>query len=239
MGRKSELCASKLRYFQKFRKENEKWIKICYSESVENQRCSSLFQGKSALFSPESALFHRKLALIQRWFLALKIFVFSAVQSWISAVKRFSGNEQRWNRPEIILNQSWSALKIYVTSTRVCIKWSFLDINISETFRNGYFWWKKSFLKFYLVYKRFFFKIQRTIQQKLEMLIFEQFLNKFRVFLLFKGLNEKLFGQDSIVNVPLNSFKPLSLVFRNVSIFACIKLLFFFNELFWKFPISI
>ena len=48
-------------------------------------------------------------------------FCFSAVQSWISAFQRFSGNEQRWNRPESFLNQSWSALNVSETSTRVCI----------------------------------------------------------------------------------------------------------------------
>ena len=91
--------------------KNGQWNKNFHSQSVKNQRCSSLFQRKSALFSPESALF-------QRWYLALKIFVFSAVQSLISAVQRFSGNEKRWNRPEIVLNQSWSALNISETSTR-------------------------------------------------------------------------------------------------------------------------
>ena len=34
---------------------------------------------------------------------------------------------------------------------------------------------KKNLLDFYLVYNRFFFKILRPIQQKLEMVIFEQF----------------------------------------------------------------
>ena len=93
---------------------------------------SALFQRKSALFSSESALFQRKSALFQRWFLALKISVFSAVQSWIRAVQRFSGNEQRWNRRESILNQSWSALNVSETSTRIMIqgrkpkkKWKF------------------------------------------------------------------------------------------------------------------
>ena len=118
MGWGSELCASKLRCFQKFRKTGN-WTKNCHSEAVKNQHCSSLFQRKSALFSPESALFQRKSALKQRWILALKIFVFSAIQSWISAVQRFSGNEQRWNRPEIVLSQSWSALNVSETSTRV------------------------------------------------------------------------------------------------------------------------
>ena len=118
LGWKPELCASKLRYLEKFWK---KWklTKNCHSELFKNQRCSELFQRKSALFSSESALFQKKSALKQRWFLALRISVFSAVQSWISAVQRFSGNEQRWTRPESILNQSWSALNVSETSTRV------------------------------------------------------------------------------------------------------------------------
>ena len=76
----------------------------------ENQRCSALSQ---LCFRAE-----------QRWFLALKISVFSAVQSWISAVQRFSGNQHRWNRPESILNQNWSALNVSETSTRdvICKK---------------------------------------------------------------------------------------------------------------------
>ena len=80
---------------------------------------------KSALFiaiSEEISFVSEKTsattALFHRWFLALKIFVFSAVHSWISAVQRFSGNEQRWNRPEIILNQSCSAMNVSETSTR-------------------------------------------------------------------------------------------------------------------------
>ena len=89
----------------------EKLTKNCHSDYVKNQRCSALFQRKSALK--------------QRWFIALKFFVFSAVQSWISAVHRFSGSEHRWNRPEIILNQSWSALKVSETSTRAAFHQKF------------------------------------------------------------------------------------------------------------------
>ena len=106
----------------------------------ENQRCSALFKRKSALkqlwFSADffalkiwcfSAV-SEKISAVQlwfscfrknqRWFLALKISVLSAVQSWIRAVQRFSGNKQHWNRPESILNQSWSALNVSETSTR-------------------------------------------------------------------------------------------------------------------------
>ena len=40
----------------------------------------------------------------------------------ISGVQRLSGNEQYWKRPEIILNQSWSALNVSETSTRAFLK---------------------------------------------------------------------------------------------------------------------
>ena len=51
----------------------------------------------------------------------------------------------------------------------------------------------KSFLNFHLVYKSFRFKILRPMQQKLEMILFWTNLIKFRVFLIFKGLNENFF----------------------------------------------
>ena len=83
------------------------------SENFEkrSRKLSLWIRQKSALFSS----FRRN----QRWFLALKIFVFSVLQSWISAVQRFSCDEQRWNRPENILNQSWSALNVFEASTRM------------------------------------------------------------------------------------------------------------------------
>ena len=87
--------------------------------SGENQEWWELFKKASVGISSVSEKISAETALIQRWFLALKISVFSAVQSWISAVQRFSGNEQRWNRPESILNQSWSARNVSETSTRV------------------------------------------------------------------------------------------------------------------------
>ena len=59
-----------------------------------------------------------KAALFQRSHAALKVFVFSAVQSSISAVQRLSGNEKRSNRPEIFLNQSLWALRVSETSAR-------------------------------------------------------------------------------------------------------------------------
>ena len=105
-------------------------------------------------------------ALFQHWFLALKIFVFSSdseqfqvcfsavhylkisVQSWISAVQRFSGNEQRWNRPEIVLNQSWSALNVSETSTRVGI--SLLTL-LGSRYKKMHSVWQECFLFRYLI----------------------------------------------------------------------------------------
>ena len=84
-----------------------------------NQKLSFWIIQNSELLSAVSEEISAETTLFQRWFLALKLSVFSAVQSWISAVQRFSGNEQRWNRPESILNQSWSALNVSETSTRV------------------------------------------------------------------------------------------------------------------------
>ena len=109
-----------------------------------NQKFSFWIIQKSALFSvvsEEISAFQlwvnavsekisTEIALFQRWFLALKISVFSAVQ-------RFSGNEQRWNRPESILNQSWSALNVSETSTRdtwvkrKTTRWRPLDVSKS------------------------------------------------------------------------------------------------------------
>ena len=83
-----------------------------------NQKLSFWIHQKSELLIAVSEKIRADRPLFQRWFLALKKFVFSAVQSSVSAVHRFSGNEQRWNRPEIILNQSWSALNVSETSTR-------------------------------------------------------------------------------------------------------------------------
>ena len=58
-----------------------------------------------------------------------------------SAVQRFSGNEQHWNRPEIILNQSWSELNVW-------------DINPGmESLNNFSFralYWPQPFSAFYI-----------------------------------------------------------------------------------------
>ena len=55
----------------------------------------------------------------QPWIVILNPLKISGVQSWISAVQSFSGNEQCWSRLEIILNQSWPALNVSETLTRV------------------------------------------------------------------------------------------------------------------------
>ena len=125
-------------------RENQSWNSTD-SELIfllQNFAFSALFQRKSALFSFVSEKISAETALIQRWFLALKICVFSAVQSWISAVQRFSGNEQRWNRPEIILNQSWSALNVSETSTRI------VCCTFSQTSETAYFRIFKEFRSF-------------------------------------------------------------------------------------------
>ena len=82
------------------------------SGNIEN--ISAVFEEISAV--SESALNQPCSALI---FLTLNIFVLRAVQSWISDVQRFSGNERHWIRTETFLNQSWSALNVSETSTRV------------------------------------------------------------------------------------------------------------------------
>ena len=109
----------KRRYFQKFGKKSEPKVVIQNPPKIstvhrcfrENQRCSALNQ--------------RCFRENDHWFLALRIFVFSAVQ-------RFSGNEQRWNRPENFLDQSWSALNVFETSIpgsawRLCFVAKILD----------------------------------------------------------------------------------------------------------------
>ena len=59
--------------------------------------------------------------------LSSKEFVISAIQSWISTVQRFLGDKQCWNRPEIILRQSWSALNVFETSNWDSNNIAFLD----------------------------------------------------------------------------------------------------------------
>ena len=121
LGWKPELCASKLRYLDKFWKKckiNQKFSFWIIQKSALFSALSEEISAVQLWISAVSEKISAETALFQRWFLALKISVFSAVQSWISAVQRFSGNEQRWSRPESILNQSWSALNVSETSTR-------------------------------------------------------------------------------------------------------------------------
>ena len=96
-------------------------IGIMYLKNDVLLKISKIWKNKQNLsfwIRQKSAVFQRKSALFRSWFLPLKFFVFSAVQSWISAAQRTSGNEQRRNRPEIFLNQNWWALTISETSTR-------------------------------------------------------------------------------------------------------------------------
>ena len=59
-----------------------------------NQRCSPLNQ---RCFRENQ----RWNSTVRRWFLALKFFNFSAVQSWIIIFQTYEGNKLRWNRPDI------------------------------------------------------------------------------------------------------------------------------------------
>ena len=70
--------------------KNKNITGICHSEFIKNQRISALSQR-----------------------------CFRQNQCWNSVVQRFSDNEERWIRTETFLNQSWSALTVSKTSTRV------------------------------------------------------------------------------------------------------------------------
>ena len=98
--------------------KNGKINQNCHSESIKNQRCSVLFQRKSALFSSKPLLVQRKSALI----LSSENFCFQRCAELNQRCSEILGNEQCWNRPGILLNQSWSALKFFKTST-----WETLD----------------------------------------------------------------------------------------------------------------
>ena len=107
------------------------------------QGCSTLSQRKSGLFRAVSKGFiGYQLSFRENWrwnssesalISSSAIWVFSAVESWIRAVQRFSGNEQRWIRTETFLNQSWTALICSGTSTRdefcwrCLLKWFFFQ----------------------------------------------------------------------------------------------------------------
>ena len=77
-------------------KSSKKLANNCHSECAKNQRCSALFQRKSALI------------------LGSEKCIFNTVQSWISPVQRFSGIEERWNRHDffwIRTDQRWMSLR--------------------------------------------------------------------------------------------------------------------------------
>ena len=108
-------------YLEKFWKKSEKLTKKCHSELFKNQRCFRGNQRCSALNQP---CFREK----QTWNSAVSALIFSSENFRFQRCSElnqrcsgneFSGNEQRWNRPESILNQSWSALNVSETSTRV------------------------------------------------------------------------------------------------------------------------
>ena len=93
IGWKSEFCASRMKHIEIFWQKMESWTEKCHLKSTKNQLCWELFQKKSALKQ-------RSWALI---LLLLKNGFYSTDQSWISALLRFSVNEQRWIRTETAL----------------------------------------------------------------------------------------------------------------------------------------
>ena len=89
---------------------------------MKNQHCSELFQRKSALFSVD--------------FVALKNWFFSADQSWISAVQRFSGIVQRWIRSQTALissDNSWIKADQRSNPLRPQSGKAFSEINSSDS----------------------------------------------------------------------------------------------------------
>ena len=89
---------------------------------------------------------------------------------------------------------------------------------------------KKIVPNFYLVYDRFCSKNLLPIQQKLEVVVFGQFSSKFRVFLMFKGLNKKNWTQFVRKCSPEYLATITILNFQNDSK-LCIKFLFLYAEL--------
>ena len=70
---------------------------------------------RTALFCSEAALFERELAVI----VSSEKFSFQRCSELNQrATEIFPCNAKRWNRTEISLNQSWSALNVYERSTR-------------------------------------------------------------------------------------------------------------------------
>ena len=104
---------------------------------------------KAVLFSGVS----EEISAAQLWFLALKNFVFSAVQSWNSDVHKISGNEQRWKRPvffsepEMIsakffwdVNQGYQPFsKLFNDSCKIFYAWSLTLVLISSSFTDYFY----------------------------------------------------------------------------------------------------
>ena len=106
----------KIQWVQKLEDTEFRDVQRCFKE---NQDWLELFQKTSAVLRSVWEKISTETDLVQRWFRALKFGGFSAVQSRIRSVQRFSGNELRWIRTETFLNQSWSVLIYYGKSTRV------------------------------------------------------------------------------------------------------------------------
>ena len=74
---------------------------------------------------------------------------------------------------------------------------------------------EEKFLRFLSSLQLFFFENFATNFAEVRNGHFWTILNKFRVLLIFKGLNEKFFKHNLNVNVPLNFLEPLKyLVFK-------------------------
>ena len=77
---------------------------------------------------------------------------------------------------------------------------------------------EKKFHRVLFSLQSFFFQNFATNTAKVRDGHFWMILNKFHVFLIFNGLNEKSFGDNLYVNNLLNTLKPfISLVFKIIS----------------------
>ena len=95
----------------------------------------------------------------------------------------------------------------------LCINRPHLDINISETIRNGYFWQREKFLKFLSTLHKLLFQKFATNTAKVSG-HFWKISNKFHVFLIFKGPNEFFWTQM----IRKCSPKWIYLVFKSIQI---------------------
>ena len=92
-----------------------------------------------------------------------------------------------------------------------------LDINISETIPNGYQCREKN-LGFLSSLRSFLFQNYATYTAKVRKGHFWTIFDKFRVFLIIKGLVGKTFRHNLYLHVPLSNLKPLiHLFFKNIS----------------------